>query len=460
MTPAPARWLLVRRSAPAMLVAAVAWAVLLLVAGPAHAGTWMQVSCVNPDGSAAPSDGWSGFAQGQVTIGDGNNTHCAPGVPLTAELGTQVAAVNGQSQVLQFTPPAGSTLIGGTLNVHLTAYGGHNEAAAAQADILEPQDTIDAGDAVFLCVDQSGCGSANAANATFTGAVTLPATRGGNLYVTAICTALPGSNCDENVEGNDGFWAQAQVSSAHLLLSNPAAPQATAFSGSALQRNARGVAHVVFTATDPGGPGIYSVTAAVDGTPVFGGTPNTNNGACVPVGTDPSTGALMFDFQQPCPATEVVDVPVPTLGLPDGSHQLAVTVTDAAGNSSTVLDQTITTSNPQSTPAPSGPRALHARFVISWRWNGATTLLRSLRVKNLPRNAHVSVRCAGKHCPRLRASAKGARKVATMLRKLGGRRLRAGQALFITVTAPRHAAERIVVHIRDGHPPAARLLTR
>jgi hypothetical protein len=47
----------------------------------------MLVSCVNPNGSAAPSDGWSAFAQGQVTIGGGNNTHCAPGVPLAAELG-------------------------------------------------------------------------------------------------------------------------------------------------------------------------------------------------------------------------------------------------------------------------------------------------------------------------------------------------------------------------------------
>ncbi len=45
-----------------------------------------------------------------------------------------------------------------------------------------------------------------------------------------------------------------------------------------------------------------------------------------------------------------------------------------------------------------------------------------------------------------------------MLRKLGGRRLRAGQSLLITVTAPRHAAERIVLAIRNGRKPSARLL--
>ncbi|HEY6524125.1 MAG TPA: hypothetical protein VIY10_10175 [Solirubrobacteraceae bacterium] len=457
MTATRAPWLPLSRAAAAMLIAAVACAVLLLGAGPARAGTWMQVSCVNPDGSAAPSDGWSGFAQGQVTIGDGNNTRCAPGVPLAAELGNQAVAVNGQSQVLQFTPPAGSTLIGGTLNVHLSAYGGHNEAAAAQADILEPQDTIDAGDAVLLCVDQSGCGSANAANATFTGTVTLPATRGGNLYVTAICTALSGSNCDENVEGNDGFWALAQITSAHLLLSNPAAPQGAAFSGSALQRNARGLAHVVFTATDPGGPGIYSVTAAVDGTPVFSGTPNPNGGACVPVGTDAS-GALMFDSAQPCPATEVVDVPIPTAGLADGSHELALTVTDAAGNGSTVLDQSITTSNPKATPVPRGRRTPRAQFVISWRWNGARTLLRTITVHRLPRHGHIAVRCTGRRCPKLELRSVTIGHRARLLRELTGRRFAAGNRLSITVSAPHLAPERIQLQIRSGRVPQGRLL--
>jgi hypothetical protein len=45
-----------------------------------------------------------------------------------------------------------------------------------------------------------------------------------------------------------------------------------------------------------------------------------------------------------------------------------------------------------------------------------------------------------------------------MLRKLGGRRLSAGQSLLITVTAGRHRAERIVVKIRNGLKPSARLL--
>lgn len=44
---------------------AVAMVVGLVIAAPqARAGEWMQVSCVNPNGSAAPSDGWSSFTTG------------------------------------------------------------------------------------------------------------------------------------------------------------------------------------------------------------------------------------------------------------------------------------------------------------------------------------------------------------------------------------------------------------
>ncbi|HEX3975897.1 MAG TPA: hypothetical protein VHW96_06505 [Solirubrobacteraceae bacterium] len=443
-----------------LLTAAALICAMFACAPAAHAGTWMLVSCVNPDGSAAPSDGWAAFTQGTVIAGDGNNTHCAPGVPMSAFLGTAGVAANGDSETLQFTPPAGSTLAGGSLDAAFTAYGGHAATgvggATAQADVLEPQDSLDQGDTVFSCINQFGCGASGVY--AYSGPVSLPASRGGNLYVTAICTATPGFQCDQNVGGSNGYWSRAEVSSAHLLLSNGAAPQGTLFSGTALQRNARGTAHVVFTATDMGGPGIYSITVAIDGHAVYAGTPNTNDGACVPVGIDQASGALMFDFAQPCPVTEVADAPVPTAGLPDGRHDLAVTVTDAAHNSSTVLDQNITTSNPQTTPNPSGHHALHARFVISWHWNGATTLLRAMRVTHLPRSARVTVHCAGKHCPRLGASANGPRRVAKMLRGLAGRHLRAGQSLFITVTAPRHTAERIVVRIRNGVKPSARLL--
>ena len=371
---------------------------------------------------------------------------------MVAELSDLAAAPPNTAEYLTYQPPAGSTLTGGSVDVNMSADGfGNTGGGSAVGESLLSEPSL--GNVFFHCVAFfQVCGPAP----DFSGVVSLPNDAQGNLIAAANCTSSTGTSCDQNAK-NDA-WALMQVMWAHLLLSSSESPTGSGFTGSALQPGIRGTAHVVFTAAEPAGPGIYADSVAVDGQTVFSGTPSTNGGKCVPVGTDPSTGALMFDYQQPCLTSEVVDVPVPTTGLPDGPHELAVTVTDAAGNSSTVLDQNITTSNPQTTPNPSGRRALHARFVISWRWNGTTTLLRSIRVTHLPRNARVAVRCAGKHCPKLRAAARGPRKVTTMLRKLRGRRLRAGQSLFITVTAPRHTAERIAVQIRDGLKPSARLV--
>ncbi|MFZ1993437.1 MAG: hypothetical protein WAU75_04955 [Solirubrobacteraceae bacterium] len=439
-----------RRGITASALAALV--VLSLAAAPAHAGTWMQVSCVNPDGSAAPAEGWTQGASGPADPGAIVSTQCSPGRPLLAELSVLAAAPPDSMEELTYQPPAGSTLFGGSVDVNMSADGFGNAGggnAVGESQLFEPSLSSE----FFQCVAFfQTCGPAP----DFSGVVPLPNDAQGNLIAAVKCSSQTGTSCDTNAKNN--AWALMQVVWAHLLLSSSVSPTGSGFTGSALQSPVRGTAHVVFTAAEPAGPGIYADSIAIDGRTVYSGTPNPNGGKCVPVGTDSGTGALMFDYQQPCLTSEMVDAPVLTGGLPDGSHELAVTVTDAARNSSTVLDQTITTSNPQTTPAPSGRRALHARFVISWRWAGATTLLRSIRVTHLLRNARVTVRCAGKHCPRLKASATGPRKVATMLRKLEDRRLRAGQSLLITVTAPRHQAERIRLHIRNGRVPLAKLL--
>lgn len=279
---------------------AVAMVVGLVIAAPqARAGEWMQVSCVNPNGSAAPSDGWSSFTTGVPEVASNSNIRCTPRAPMTASLSD-----------------------------------------------LGP------------------------------------------------------------------------------------APVGTA----------------------------YAVTARVDGATVWSGTPNTNGGHCVPVGSDPGSGALMFDWQQPCLPTEVVDAPVPTGGLHDGRHELSVSVTDAAQNTSTVLDQTITTSNPTLTPVPRSRRAVHARFLISWRWRGLRTTVRAISVRRLPRGARIAVRCRGRGCPTLRPRAARAGSVPRLLGALQGRRFYAGDRLLITVTAPRRRPERIEILIRNDKLPSARLL--
>ena len=52
---------------------------------------------------------------------------------------------------------------------------------------------------------------------------------------------------------------------ADLLLSNGAAPTASGVSGTLLSPSARGTRELTFNASDPGGPGVYGVSAQVDG---------------------------------------------------------------------------------------------------------------------------------------------------------------------------------------------------
>ena len=56
---------------------------------PRRAGYWMRSSCINPDGTPASSEGWSGFSNG-VTFGSTNSVACGPGISMFALLSADV----------------------------------------------------------------------------------------------------------------------------------------------------------------------------------------------------------------------------------------------------------------------------------------------------------------------------------------------------------------------------------
>lgn len=416
----------------------------------ASAGFWIQVSCVNPNGTAAPSEGWS---TGQTGNDPGGivSDDCSPGTPMTAQLSALAGAPPNTNEYLEYQPPAGSAIAGGQLYATLEADGyGTNSSggsAASYAGLYSP----DTNSPFLRCLAFfTTCDNSN----NFSGAADLPSYKGGQLYAIAGCTSGAGVDCDAN--SRDGAWALANVAWARIVLETSGSPTGTNFSGSALAKRLRGTAHLVFTAAEGSGPGIYSVQVAIDGRTAWAGTPNTNGGLCVPVGNQGTT--LMFDSQQPCLTSEVVDVPVPTRGLEDGRHELAVTVVDAAGSASTVLDQTIRTFNPQVTPSPHGPHTIHARFMISWHWGGAVTRLESITVSRLPRSSGVSVSCEGRHCPALPIAHENAPAVRALLKSLTGRRFDAGDRLEMVVSERHHRPERIRLRFRSGREPSARLL--
>jgi hypothetical protein len=148
-------------------------------------------------------------------------------------------------------------------------------------------------------------------------------------------------------------WANTQITEAHLLLSNDAVPAASGFGGGLLEPQARGTQQLQLTVTDTSGPGVYSITVESEGKTLYSGTPDTNNGACVPSATT-GGGVMMFDSPQPCKQIEAVKVPVETAGLTDGEHSVKALVTDAAQNTTRVFAGNVSTHNaPIATTTPS-----------------------------------------------------------------------------------------------------------
>ena len=414
----------------------------------------MQTSCVNPDGSAATSDGWSSTSAGTPPDSSVLDDTCGPGHPMSAVLSDLSPASPDSAEILKYTAPSGSTLIGGSMSVALTA-DGHGTGATGTATLYEPNYAYDASDVFFNCAwGETACNGSGGYD--FSGTVTLPAGRGGNILAGAGCGG--GGSCTTG--GPDGSYSSVRIAGARLLLSDAAQPTAgPTFTGTAAQPVVSGVGHLLFTASDDG-PGVYQVSAALDGHTVETIVPDGNDGACAPIGTDPATGALEFDHGQPCPTSVGVDLPVPTGGLPDGHHELTVTVTDAGRNSVVVEDSIITTSNPQLTPVRAGRQAIHTRFVISWSWSGATTVLRVIAAHHLPADATLRFACRGPRCPRLRVSAAHGARIGRLLRSLAGRRFAAGDRLLLAVTAPHRMRERVALSIRRGRQPVAALLRR
>jgi hypothetical protein len=323
----------------------LAWALALIAgAGPlgtssAYAGEWMEVSCENPTLSAAPSEGWSSFATGAPGYGSNNGTGCGPGSPMYAILSSDAAAGVGSGENLQYTSPGGSTLIGGSVDVSMFADGGgYNASGTAVA--YTPDFAYNGSNVFFQCA--RGLEPCSNGTNDFSGVLGLPANRGGSFYIGAGCGGAAGAACDEG--GSEGAWALVRVWWANFLLANEATPAGSGVSGTLLSPNVSGTQELTFDAADPGGPGVYLVVVEIDGKSVYSGTPNNNGGKCAPVGS--SSGALMFDYNQPCPASESVDLPINTTNLADGQHTLKIVVQDAAGNSAVVYDGTITTKQP------------------------------------------------------------------------------------------------------------------
>jgi hypothetical protein len=362
-----------RRSAFAVgcaMLALIALAAVALALPPAaSAGTWTLVSCTQPDGQVAPTDGWTSVQLGGEQNYSGDTDSCGQsGGGLFATSSSAWPQTRGNGWMWQFNAPPDSTIVGGQVDVMLTS-------PVGQAFVLTPNFLYDGADDVINCQFNLPCGTGGVLTGTFP----IDHPGGTSLYAGVMCLGpgQPGTSTADCPAGGgaNGVNVQLAIYSALIELDSDATPTATGFSGSLLSPNAHGTADLTFMASDPDGPGVYTVSVLIDGKPLYQGVPDTNQGECASVGTDQG-GYPEFLYEQPCQQLETVDLPVDTAGLVDGQHDLKVIVTDAGGDSSTVLDQTITTENSTTVSSllPSPP-AGSAAPVYSLSLNTATRRL-------------------------------------------------------------------------------------
>jgi hypothetical protein len=168
---------------------------------------------------------------------------------------------------------------------------------------------------------------------------------GRRLSLNADCGSYIETLCPDDEGGKITYDAEVELYAADLVLSQPTAPTVSSVGGGlAEDSTVEGTSDVAFHATDSGS-GVYEVLFQVDGNLVDHTVLDENGGRCRNVG-ETTDGLPAFLYTQPCPAELSADMPFETAGLSDGVHHLRVSVTDAAGNATTVLDRELTVANP------------------------------------------------------------------------------------------------------------------
>jgi hypothetical protein len=300
-----------------------------------------------PNGQAAPVDGWS---EAISQVNDAASDTCASGGGLVAGLHSGHShPADTDLATWAFNAPAGETIAAATLmRAGDTAGGGNSNDTymfwlTGFANSGESTVLFDKCDAFKGCASEGNSAEPLAAS----NRVEVPekALHSAYLSLNASCGSLiSGSECNASPGDANGYAAVVELFAADLVLADEAPPTVSEVGG-ALAREATiaGTSDVAFHAADAGS-GVFQALFKVDGATVQSTVLAGNGNRCHDVGQT-SDGLAAFLYTQPCPAEASVDVPFDTTGLSDGAHHLVVSLTDAAGNATPVLDRQVTVAN-------------------------------------------------------------------------------------------------------------------
>jgi putative hemolysin len=352
-------------------------AVAIGLAGPAsaataQAGEYHVYSCRTPSGEIAPADGWSGSETGTAALAE--DTCSQPGGALIAGLRAETArTANSTTATWGFAAPPKEVITSATLWRAGDTDGGWALNGTYQFWLAGSSETN-----IFdECLSGGGCSSKGVTTQPLSAEnrVVVPTPNlGSNLYISASCGGVAGYNCPSGSGDRNGYAAVIYLYAADLTLEQTAPPTATNVSGELTSASTvTGTSDIAFDASDPGS-GVYEAVFSVDGQVVQSTVLNEDGGRCRNVGQT-SDGLAAFLYVQPCPASVSADVGFDSTRVANGVHHLVVSVMDAAGNTATVLDRTITVAN---APPPGGPNGTNASpqatLAVSWAARRSTHL--------------------------------------------------------------------------------------
>jgi len=323
----------------------------------ATAGEYHVYSCRTPSGEVAPVDGWVG--EKVVDWDRAEDTCDQPGGALVAALGDEVEhPINADPAMWTFSTPTDEAMVGATLWRAGDTDGGVGHDSTNQIVLAGPNENEIFG----YCSYEQGCSGLGDPSEPLSAVnrESVPAANlGSHLYLRAWCVGVSDYyECPRGVGDANGYAAVVYLYAADVTLEQNEGPLAKETSGPlATEATVQGTSDVTFNGSDPGA-GIWEVTFNVDGKVVQSTVPDENHGHCRDVGQT-TDGLAAFDYLQPCPPVESVDVGFNTAAVSNGEHHLVVSVLDPAGNSATVLDRQISVQNP--VPAAPVPAVVPAK---------------------------------------------------------------------------------------------------
>ena len=332
------RW----RGAAIGLLVGGASALAPAVATAAH---YHVYACHSPDGGVAPIDGWVGSTSGPDVYALDECAAPVAGALRAVMDGAVAQPADTSGADWAFATAPNLTLAAATLYRQDLLPGGSGPAASYITFLSAPNPVYDVADVFDSCQASAGCASRGSGAGGFdpSSAVVAPAGNVGgatSLFAGVFCGGTPGASCPPS----SGFAAELDLYAADLTLDDAVAPTAANVGGPlAAGVPLTGSANIWFEADDHGS-GVYAATMSVDGKPVTTKVLDDNGGECRPLGLT-HDGTRDFLNQVPCRTSTHGDLTLDTTTLADGPHALAVTVDDAAGNSSGVWSGTITTRN-------------------------------------------------------------------------------------------------------------------